>query len=253
MLRFICFFALIASSAINAVECPPVLRTFHIFDKTGQKSACLDEWQKSFFNELGCPIDFLNGNPTTVIREAQLREGKIELITGLSQSITRRYQFSIPFAEHKMMLFRRVADTKWDNIKEWCDSTMKQASIIVPGSGYFGKDIELLHVNPQCVKELIPSPLGHGERLNMLDKQRADLILMSDKWWNNMPVERKKQYTALKFYQWNDQLRIAFSTKVKSSFVDAVNRQLEQKVKSGVAVCQMSLPAKLPVQSAARE
>src|SRR3990167_5332462 len=157
----------------------------------------MDQWQAEFFNELGCPLQFLNYNPKITQRESMLQRQNIELLAGLSLSPQRSYKFSVAFAEHQFQFYRLKSAVRWQNIKDWCDETMKQATMIIPEQGYVGEDIEALRNNTACSKMILSSPPGHALALEMLEKNLADLLLSSDLWHRRMPAAKADNYIAL--------------------------------------------------------
>lgn len=230
--------------ADESTSCPNPLRTYHSYDRSGQTLSCLDKWQTNFFNELGCPLQFLNGNPLTSQREKMLRKQQIELLVGLSQSPQRSYQFSQPFAQHKYQFYRRSDDQRWNQLADWCDATMRQANIIMPQQGYLGEDIELLRADKNCSLSLLPAPPGYALALEMLEKRRADLVLSSDLWLARMPKEQAERYQPLPFFTWHDQIRFAFTDNVPALFIQRVNELIQSKIDQGQQVCDLGLPTK---------
>lgn len=232
------------STSVAASEgCPTQLRTYHFYDRSGQALSCMDQWQAEFFSELGCPLQFLNYNPQTTQREAMLQQQNIELLAGLSLSPQRSYKFSVAFAEHQFQFYRLKSAMRWQNIKDWCDETMKQATMIIPEQGYIGEDIEALRKNTACSKMILSSPPGHALALDMLEKNRADLLLSSNLWLRRMPAEQADHYVALPFFKWRDQIRIAFSAAVPDEFIRKVNTQIQKHRAEGKKVCDMDLPS----------
>ncbi|WP_233078688.1 hypothetical protein [Rheinheimera soli] len=233
----------VTTAAAASESCPTPLRTYHFFDRSGQSLSCMDQWQTEFFNELGCPLEFLNYNPQTTQRETMLQQQKIELLAGLTQSPQRNYKFSAAFAEHQFQLYRLHTAVQWQNIRDWCDDTMRQAIIIIPAQGYIGEEIEILRTNKECSKMLLPAPVGQALALTMLKKNRADLLLSSDLWLRRMPAEQADDYVALPFYKWRDPTRIAFSSAVSDEFIHKVNTQIQRHRAEGKKVCDMDLPS----------
>lgn len=229
--------------ANDLVNCPSQLRTFHAYDRSGQTLSCLNKWQTDFFNELGCPLQFVKGNPLTDVREKMLQQQQVEMLVGLSRSPQRPYQFSQPFAQHQYQFYRRSDDARWQQLKNWCDDSMRQANIIMPQQGYLGDEIEVLRADKNCSKSLLPAPPGYALALDMLEKRRADLLLSSDLWLKRMPKEQAVRYQTLPFFTWHDQLRIAFSDSVPQSFIQTVNDLIQHRIKKGQQVCDLALPA----------
>ena len=172
-----------------------------------------------------------------------LQRQNIELLAGLSLSPQRSYKFSVAFAEHQFQFYRLKSAVRWQNIKDWCDETMKQATMIIPEQGYVGEDIEALRNNTACSKMILSSPPGHALALEMLEKNRADLLLSSDLWHRRMPAAKADNYIALPFFKWRDQIRIAFSAAVPDEFIHKVNTQIQKHRAEGKKVCDMDLPS----------
>lgn len=232
----------ILAVADENLSCPTQLRTFHAYDRSGQTLSCLDQWQTSFFNELGCPLRFVKGNPLTQIKEKMLQRQQVELLVGLSQSPYRPYQFSQPFAQHRYQFYRRSDDMRWQQLTHLCDESMRQANIIMPEQGYLGDDVEVLRADKNCSKSLLPAPPGYALSLDMLEKKRADLLLSSDLWLKRMPEQQASRYQALPFFTWHDQIGFAFSDGISSSFVQRVNRLIQHRIDQGLKVCDLDLP-----------
>jgi len=232
------------STLVSGSEgCPNPLRTYHFYDRSGQSLSCMDQWQTEFFEELGCPLQFLKYNPQTTQKESMLQQQSIELLAGLSQSPQRSYKFSAAFAEHQFQFYRLKNASRWQNIKDWCDDLMSQATMIIPEQGYMGEEIEALRNNKACNTMILSSPPGHALALEMLEKNRADLLLSSDLWLRRMPTAKAVNYVALPFFKWRDQIRIAFSAAVPDEFIHKVNAQIQKHRAEGKKVCDMDLPS----------
>jgi hypothetical protein len=224
-------------------QCPAALRTYHLYDRTGQTLSCLDNWQQQFFRDLGCPLTMLDYNPAPAVKEQALQHGKVELLVGLSQHAGRSFQFSQPFACHRYQFYHRQDDLRWQDIRSLCDATMQRARIIIPAQSYLGGVVEQLRSRSDCAKSIASLDAGFGLALEMLDKQRADLLYSSDLWLKRMKPEVAARYQPLPFYVWHDELRIAFSTQIPVEFVNKVNRQLALQQSQQRQICDLSPPA----------
>lgn len=243
VVAFCCLLLPLLAAANELTNCPLQLRTYHSYDRSGQTLSCMDKWQTSFFNELGCPLQYLNGNPLTEHREKMLRQQQVEVLVGLSQSPQRPYQFSQPFAQHNYQFYRRSDDDRWQKLSNWCDESMRQANIIMPQQGYLGEDIEVLRADKHCSRSVLPAPPGYALALEMLEKRRADLLLSSDLWLKRMPKAQAANYQPLPFFTWHDQIRFAFSDQVPAPFIQRVNQLIQSKTAQGQPVCDLGLPA----------
>lgn len=231
---------LILPAAI-AAECPVKLTTFHIYERTGKHLGCLDQWQQKLFEELGCPLQFINGNPSVAQKEAALQQDKIQLVTGLVKSPKRSFQFSEAFAVSKSWLYRRGEASKWDQIKSWCDPVMQQATIVAMSGLYLGEQVEKLRHDKNCSKWFIETPRGLQHTFSLLDGHRADLLISPEVYLRRLPAEQRLQYKALALPVDDGLLRIAFSATVPTDFIQKVDELILKKRAEQSALCDMDL------------
>lgn len=239
MVKRLFLIAVLLPAAVTAGECPAELKTFHIFERTGKQFGCLDHWQQQFFQELGCPLSFLEGNPAVARKEVALQSNQIQLITGLVQSPKRQYQFSVPFALNRSLLYRRKDDPRWDQIRSWCDPIMQQATIVAMSGLYIGTQVERLRNDKNCSKWFIESPRGLEHSFSLLDGKRADLFISPQLYLRRLPAAEQAKYHALPLIVDEGQLRIAFSAAIPQSFITTVNQLIEKKRAEQTTLCDM--------------
>lgn len=229
---------LILPAAI-AAECPQKLATFHIYERTGKNLGCLDQWQQKLFSELGCPLQFVHGNPSVAQKEAALQQDKIQLVTGLVKSPKRSFQFSEAFAVSKSRLYRRSEASRWDQIKNWCDPVMQQATIVAMAGLYLGEQVEKLRHDKKCSKWFIENPRGLEHTFALLDGHRADLLISPEVYLRRLPAEQQSQYKALDLPVDDGSLRIAFSATVPTDFIRRVDDLIVKKRAEQSTLCDM--------------
>ncbi len=229
---------LILPAAI-AAECPVKLTTFHIYERTGKHLGCLDQWQQQLFTELGCPLQFVNGNPSVAQKEAALQQDKIQLVTGLAKSPKRSFQFSEAFAVSKSLLYRRSEASQWDQIKSWCDPVMQQATIVAMSGLYLGEQVEKLRHDKNCSKWFIETPRGLQHTFSLLDGKTADLLISPEVYLRRLPAEQQSKYQALELPVDDGSLRIAFSATVPTDFIQRVDKHIIKKRAEQSTLCDM--------------
>lgn len=232
-------------AGVAATACPEPLRTFHLFDRHGQQLHCFDHWQQAFFQELGCPLTFREGNPTTSVREQQLQDGQIELITGLAKNQQRAYQFSAAIASNNVYLYRKVSAPQWEQIKDWCDPIMRQARIMLPADGYFGEKVQQLRQQADCANWVVHARRGAGYSFEMLLKNRADLLISPEYHWRDLPTEQRQQFVRLSLPVVEGNVYLAFGKQVSPAFIQRVNRQIAARHQRQVPLCHLP-PATTP-------
>jgi|GEM_PF-4709333 len=225
--------------AAQAIECPVALNTFHIYGRSSQNYGCLDQWQTALFAELGCPLNFIEGNPAIPKKEALLAVNNIQLITGLAKAPHRKFQFSHPFAANPSFLYRRIDDPRWDQITSWCDATMQQATLIGNADVYAGEHVAHLRTDHHCSKWFIETPRGLLQSFLLLDAKRADLLISPELFVRRMPEKQQQQYKALSLPVDNGYLYIAFSAAVPASFIQTVNQSIAQNSAGQTTLCDM--------------
>lgn len=225
--------------AAIAAECPVKLTTFHIYERTGKHLGCLDHWQQQLFTELGCPLQFVDGNPSVAKKEAALQQGQIQLVTGLVKSPKRSFQFSEAFAVSKSRLYRRSGAPQWDQIKSWCDPMMQQATIVAMSGLYLGEQVEKLRHDKNCSKWFIENQRGLEHTFSLLDGHRADLLISPEVYLRRLPAEQQSQYKALELPVDDGSLRIAFSATVPTDFIHKVDQLIVSKRGEQSAPCDM--------------
>ncbi|ALZ74926.1 transporter substrate-binding domain-containing protein [Rheinheimera sp. F8] len=233
----------------TATECPPQLRTFHLFERQSTTPTCVDQWQQAFFNNLGCPLSFVEGNPGTAVREQKLRSGEIELVTGLAQTAQRTFQFSKPIGRNNIYLYRLKSAPQWDNIGDWCDAVMQQARILVPAQGYFGEPLEKLRQYPNCSKWLIPYSHTTVQPFDLLDKGRTDLLVSAERHFAALPAERRAKYQQLRLVVVEGEVHIAFAAHVAPAFIKQVNQQIDKGLQNPATFHPKGKSCLLPPQS----
>ncbi len=207
-----------------ATECPPQLRTFQLFERQSTAPSCIDQWQQAFFRELGCPLQFIEGNPNLAVREEKLKAGEIEVITGLAKTTSRSFRFSLPIGRNNVYFYRRLQDSRWDQIKTWCDPVMQQARILIPAQGYFGEPMQQLRQYPNCSRGLVPVNHSTARPFDMLDKGRADLLISAERHLAALPAEQQKNYQQLALTVVEGDVYIAFSAQVPAAFITRVDQ-----------------------------
>ena len=240
MAKFLLLICLLLPAA-QAVECPTALNTFHIYGRSSQNYGCLDHWQKTLFAELGCPLNFIEGNPAIPKKEALLAANKIQLVTGLAKAPYRNFHFSQPIVANRSFLYRRVDDPHWDQITGWCDATMQQATIIGNADVYAGEYVARLRADKTCSKWFIETPRGLLQSFSLLDAKRADLLISPELFVRRMPEKQRQQYKALSLPVDAGYLHIAFSAAAPASFIETVNQFIEQKRAGQTTLCDMDL------------
>lgn len=243
MTKRLFFVAVLLPAVVTAGECPPELKTFHIFERTGKQFGCLDHWQQTFFLELGCPLSFVDGNPVVARKEIALQNNQIQLITGLVQSPKRQYQFSAAFAFNRSLMYRRKDDPRWDQISSWCDPIMQQATIIAMSGLYIGAQVERLRHDKNCSKWFIESPRGLEHSFSLLDGKRADLLISPELYLRRLPAAEQAKYMALHLPVDTGELRIAFSTAIPPEFITRVNQLIENRRAEQHPLCDMDTTA----------
>ncbi len=227
--------------AAIAAECPVQLATFHIYERTGKQLGCLDQWQQQLFAELGCPLQFVSGNPSVAQKETALQRDKIQLVTGLVKSPKRSFQFSEAFAVSKSRLYRRSGAPQWDQIKSWCDPMMQQATIVAMSGLYLGEQVEKLRHDKNCSKWFIENPRGLEQTFALLDGNRVDLLISPEVYLRRLPAEQRSQYKALALLVDDGLLRIAFSATVPTDFIQRVDELILKKRAEQSALCDMDV------------
>ena len=225
----------------DPAACPKPLRTFHMFNRDGKTLSCFDAWQQDFFAELGCDLQFVDANPGMNYRVEQLSAAHVEVITGLAKRPDGPFQYSRAIGNNNSYLYRHVDSPQWDQIKDWCDDTMQQATLIAPAEGYYGEKVEMLRKNPQCAKWLLLLPRGTGLSFDMLQKKRADLMVSSERYYKMLPPDDAKNYVRLPNIAIEGSVYLAFSAKVSSEFIQRVNQQVLKRRASGTATCELSV------------
>lgn len=231
-----------------AAECPQQLRTFQLFERQSTAPSCIDQWQQAFFRELGCPIQFVDGNPGLTVREQKLLAGEIEVITGLAKTPSRTFRFSLPIGRNNVYVYRRLQDSRWDQIKTWCDPMMQQARILVPAQGYFGEAMQQLRQYPNCSRGLVPVNHSTARPFDMLDKGRADLLISAERHLAALPAEQQKNYQKLALTVVEGDVYIAFSAQVPAAFIARVNQFIAARQQRPVAVSPQGKVCLLPLK-----
>lgn len=246
MLKRLVQSSLLFSLQAVAAECPPQLRTFQLFERQSTAPSCIDQWQQAFFRELGCPIQFVEGNPGLAVREQKLLTGEIDVITGLAKTPSRTFRFSLPIGRNNVYFYRRLQDSRWDQIKTWCDPVMQQARILLPAQGYFGEAMQQLRQYPNCSRGLIPLNHSAARPFDMLDKGRADLLISSERHLVALPAEQQKNYQKLALAVVEGDVHFAFSAKVPDAFIARVNQLIAARQQQPIAVSPQGKVCLLP-------
>lgn len=228
--------AILFSVPAAATECPPQLRTFKLFERQSTAPSCIDQWQQAFFRDLGCPVTFVEGNPGLAVREQKLQAGEIDLITGLAKTPSRTFRFSLPIGRNNVYFYRRKPDSRWDQIKTWCDPMMQQARILLPAQGYFGEAMQQLRQYPNCSRGLVPLNHSTARPFDMLDKGRADLLISSERHLAALPPEQQKNYQKLALTVVEGDVHIAYSAQVPAAFIERVDQFIAARQQQPVAV-----------------
>jgi len=230
-----------------AAECPPQLRTFQLFDRQNTAPSCIDQWQQAFFRELGCPLQFVEGNPDLTVREQKLQTGEIEVVTGLAKTASRSFRFSLPIGRNNVYFYRRLQDSRWDQIKTWCDPVMQQARILIPAQGYFGEPMQQLRQYPNCSRGLVPVNHSTARPFDMLDKGRADLLISAERHFAVLPAEQQKHYQKLALPVVEGDVHIAFSAQVPAAFIARVDQLIAARRQQPVTAAPQDQACLLPL------
>lgn len=228
--------------AAQAAECPSQLRTFHLYERQTRQLSCSDRWQQQFFAELGCPLQFVDGNPGTAQRADKLQQGDIELITGLAMNQQRSFAYSSAIARNNVYLYRLASATHWDHISQWCDRTMQRARILVPAQGYFGETLETLRRYPGCSKWQAPMSHSAAVPFEALDKQRADLLVSAERYWRKLPDAQRARYRPLALPVVEGNIYIAFGANVPAEFISRANQLIEKRQQQQSGLCDLPPP-----------
>lgn len=235
--------ACVQPTLADSAACPKPLRTFHMFNRDGTTLSCFDSWQQQFFTELGCDLQFVEANPGMNYRVDQLSQQQVELITGLAKRPERTFKYSRAIGNNNSYIYRHIQAPKWDQIQDWCDETMQQATLIAPAEGYYGEKVEMLRKNPQCAKWLLLLPRGTGLSFDMLAKKRADLMVSSERFYKLLPPDEAANYVRLPHIAIERPVYFAFSIQVADAFIQRVNQQLLQRRASGPPICELAAAA----------
>lgn len=248
MLKKLLQTAFLFSVPAAATECPPQLRTFKLFERQSTAPSCIDQWQQAFFRDLGCPVTFIEGNPGLAVREQKLQAGEIEIITGLAKSSSRTFRFSLPIGRNNVYFYRRLQDSRWDQIKTWCDPVMQQARILIPAQGYFGEAMQQLRQYPNCSRGLVPVNHSTARPFDMLDKGRADLLISSERHLAALTPEQQKHYQKLALTVVEGDVHIAYSAQVPAAFIERVDQWIAARQQEPVAVSPQGKVCLLPLK-----
>ena len=239
--------AILFSVPAEAIECPPQLRTFKLFERQSTALSCIDQWQQAFFRDLGCPVTFVEGNPGLAVREQKLQTGEIEVITGLAKTPSRTFRFSLPIGRNNVYFYRRLQDSRWDQIKTWCDPVMQQARILIPAQGYFGEPMQQLRQYPNCSRGLVPVNHSTARPFDMLDKGRADLLISAERHFAVLPAEQQKHYQKLALPVVEGDVHIAFSAQVPAAFIARVDQLIAARRQQPVTAAPQDQACLLPL------
>lgn len=229
-----------SAAASTDAACPKPLRTFHMFNRDGKTLSCFDNWQQQFFAELGCSLQFVEANPGMNYRVDQLTQQQVEVVTGLAKRTDRVFKYSRAIGNNNSYIYRHASAPQWDQITDWCDDTMKQATLIAPAEGYYGEKVEMLRKNPQCAKWLLLLPRGTGLSFDMLAKKRADLMVSSERYYKMLPASEAANYVRLPQIAIEGPVYLAFSAQIPDAFIERVDQLVHKRRASGETICDLT-------------
>lgn len=225
-----------------AADCPAPLRTI-----AQPNRACMNSWLASLFNDLGCPIDFEHAGTTWPRRIQLLFDGQVEVLFGLSDTPERRafVQFSQPLVRNRTLLMAPIGQPRWRELRQWCDSTMRQAHILVPGRGYFGQRLENLRNGDQCANNVTLTALGNDQSMKMLLAGRADLAVVTETWWVDNIDQLSDKFYLLDLVVWQEDLGIA-THNLPPAFLARLDALIGRRVQQDDIPCGMQPPLITP-------
>ncbi|BFM13196.1 hypothetical protein R50072_33490 [Simiduia litorea] len=225
-------------SPLNAYanQCPTPLKSLPM-----QNFPCADQWLTELFQEVSCPITFLPIKANMSRRMRLLLDGQVQVLLGLSRTPERekQFQFSEPIATHRLILYGNKGSTVSKNIKQWCDTTMRSAKLILPPRGHFGPKVDALVNGDQCAGQLIYAPLGAQQASKMLIAGRGDLIIASENWLASQTQELQNAIEKIDILVWEENTELAFNG-LDQSFIERVNHVIETKLETGSTLCGLS-------------
>lgn len=225
-----------------AAACPTPLRTI-----AQPNRACMNNWLASLFGELGCPVDFEHEGATWPRRIQLLYDDQVELLFGLSDTPDRRelVQFTQPLVRNRTLIMAPIGQPRWRELRQWCDATMRQARILVPGRGYFGHRLESLRNGDQCASSVTLTALGNDQSMKMLQAGRADLAVVTETWWADNVDQLANKFYLLDVVVWQEDLGIA-TRNLPPEFLLRLNDRIAHRVSQGDIPCGLPAPLQAP-------
>lgn len=225
-----------ADSAAQA-DCPNPLRTIPI-----DNNACANEWLSQLINRVGCTLVDVELHVSGARRHRLFLDGQAEILIGMSRTPLREQlvHFSVPIAEHRLLLLARSNSLVPEDMR-WCDNTMKQLSVILPGNGAYGKKVDFLRQENECVRSTQTASLGPEQSFKMLLANRADLMVTPESWYKNLHDDEKRLLKKLDLILWRDQSALAMRG-LDASFMKRVNDEIKNQLAAGNTPCNLSLP-----------
>ncbi len=184
------FFTLFCSVPLYALaaatDCPAELKVPHYTTSEGSTQTCYAPFIDHLQKQSQCAISTVElGEVTTVRLFKLLDEGKIDFVRGYTRTAEREklYHFSVPIGISVVRLYSLHNDSRWDNVNHVCAPLMAQARVLVPRSGNFGPELDLLRRDARCTQSLQTYDEGAKKAASMLMLGRADLLLATEAWW----------------------------------------------------------------------
>lgn len=156
--------------------------------------ACMNAFQDDLFAALNCQIDYVE--PILPARKLlMLAEGKIDLISGLSETPERQinYRFSDPIFQEEFSILGHPS-TADQPVYELCDTAMQSFNLVANLELFISHEVSEMYDTKTCYQSLQPFPYSGEQLLSMIKAKRADIVLMQTSIFEKIAKEKGAQW-----------------------------------------------------------
>lgn len=149
------------------------------------------------------------GGVTLERRMHMLTTGQLDIIIGVNKRPEREAiaHFSIPIKEELVRLWVRKEDLEKYSKSDLSSIMETGATLLAPDAGWYGPDYEAIRTTSKQI--VLFSHIRHG--VNLLLKERGDLLLGADNFEQFFLPEEKEQLATLPLILNKDYLRLMYS------------------------------------------